>query len=1374
MSDHINPVKVSVCIASYNYDQYIGEAIESVFAQTYENWELIVIDDASTDNSVSIISKLQQRYPDKVIFIPLAENQGVCQTFNQAYARAQGEFIAILGADDRMLPQRLEKQVAYLQEHSGVGVICSDVNTIDESGQGVISASVFSQPIIDLRSQLLEGNFLNAPSAMFRQCILTEVGFLNPVLDYVQDFDHWLRILEHYDIERLPARLTEYRIHGKNLSLQATGENAYASRYETAMVIFNAIKRRDRRINKDLLTQQQIIDEKLFLANAAKKAEYKFLNSFKYALNIVYGLVLDILMLDPKHQQAKKLLNTVYSAFGDEPRSLGNKPITDNEFNLFEQEDKESRSLYQIVVDTYEQTGASLSKIIKGMLKQEEKLITAQIRRDQKVNGNVDQTNLISSTEIRNYFCVNLVSHLVSQAEIKTDYQLGKSIPRKIRYELHELLTVALDGDQTLGQIDPVVQALKEQIRELLENDLYQTWIRKHELREIDAEIIAEQMMLKWQRHPVLHCVLFLLPGEGSLLADTIDSLATQLYSKWHLTVIAETECPDPIFDQVENLHWEVLDNNTLPYDLLNQAINSLDAEWTAFIEPGTRFEIHALAKIAEYTNLYPNWSFIYTDDDQVNSIGDRSSPRFKPDLNLDLLRSSPYIDVGWMRTKELVSMSGIRQLAGAENYDVVLRWLDSYGESVIGHIADVLIHRPKESNRLFDASAGMVALQQHLDRNEIKASIHQGYLDNSYRVEYLHADTPKVSIIIPTKDKLEYLQPCIESLLGKTTYPDFEVMVIDNQSTDPDTLAYYDLLAEQYPEKVTICFYDKPFNFAAMNNFAAQKATGDYLLLLNNDTEIIQGEWLSRMMSYGQRNDVGIVGVRLVYPTTGKVQHVGIVLGINQAAEHPYNGLLGLKDIGHMGRAQLDQNYSAVTAATLLIKKSIYQQVDGMDAEHFSVLYNDVDMCLRVGELGYKIVWTPYVTLVHHGSTSVSELNHESFYTDFQAVSNNKIRAIKEQKMLSERWLARLANDPAYNKNLTLVETDFTVEVNGLQNWDVNVHTRLRCFAKPISGGSGYFRVKQPFNMLSQQGLALCEVGESHLSTTEIARMKPDTYVFQNAIKVEEMDKIHLFSELHPDLFTIFSIDDLIHDLPEKSSRYRSLKASYRDAKTRIRKVLKYCDRLIVTTQPLADLCADMIDDICIVPNYLEGAIWSDLNSKRGQAGKPRVGWAGAQQHKGDLEIIADVVRETADKIDWIFMGMYPENLKPFIKEFHDFVPIDEYPEKLASLNLDLAVAPLEQHPFNVSKSNLRILEYGILGWPVICTDIYPYRSYDAPVTRVINEKQAWIDAIEHALSSPTTLQNAGDKLRQWVLDNFMLEDHIQEWEMALKSQSK
>lgn len=968
----------------------------------------------------------------------------------------------------------------------------------------------------------------------------------------------------------------------------------------------------------------------------------------------------------------------------------------------------------------------------------------------------------------RQAILLQVVEYLILKAIRDTDYRIGKCLGSRGRRELYQTLLLINDTFED-GQQPPAMTAAKTQIRQLIEHDEYQTWIRKHEMREVDAEVLAERMMLHWLQQPVMHCFMFMLPGEENLLADTIDSLAGQLLKSWHLTVIAGSPAPDPVFEQVDFLHWRMLEQDEDPYQALNQEIGREPEHWVSFIEPGMQYSAHSLAKFADAINLKPACSFFYSDDDRVDESGLRSYPRFKPDFNLDLLRSSPYIGNSWVPAAHLMQLGGFRGLPGAENYDLALRWFESFAESAFYHVTDVLMHKSTQVDRPFDAKAGEQALKQHFERQGLAVEITPGYVDNSYRILYQHDSQPRVTIIIPTKDKLEFLQPCVESLLDKTRYDNYEVLVVDNQSCEPDTLAYYEQLSERYPDRVRVLFYDKPFNFSDMNNWAAEQATGEYLLLLNNDTEVVQPDWLERMMLHGRRKDVGIVGARLLFPGTGRVQHVGVVLGMATVADHPYDNLLCLNDSSHMERARLDQNLSAVTAAVMLVKKSLYQELRGMDADNLAVLFNDVDLCLRAGELGYRIVYTPHAMVVHHGSASIAEKNDLKFYFDWQAYANKALRTRMEQRYMFQRWLPKLAADPSYNPNLSLRYRHYAIEIEAPLNWDKDTHLRLRVYGVPIRGGSGVYRMKQPFSALSQAGMAMCEFGDRHLSLSELARLQPDTVVFQNGISDSDIETMQIYREFLPDTQITFLLDDLLHDLPEKSSQYKKMKAAFRDARSRLRRALSQCDRLIVSTQPLADMCEDMIDNIEIVPNRLQKAIWRGLQSQRQQSDKPRVGWAGAQQHQGDLEIIIDVVKETAEEVDWIFFGMCPDEIKPFIKEEHGFVEIEAYPEKLASLNLDLAVAPLEDHDFNIAKSNLRLLEYGMLGWPVVCSDIFPYQTNDAPVVRVANNKSAWLAAIRQILADPSALQQAGDALKAWVQQHYLLEDHLDEWFSAL-----
>jgi glycosyltransferase involved in cell wall biosynthesis len=265
------------------------------------------------------------------------------------------------------------------------------------------------------------------------------------------------------------------------------------------------------------------------------------------------------------------------------------------------------------------------------------------------------------------------------------------------------------------------------------------------------------------------------------------------------------------------------------------------------------------------------------------------------------------------------------------------------------------------------------------------------------------------------------------------------------------------------------------------------------------------------------------------------------------------------------------------------------------------------------------------------------------------------------------------------------------------------------------------------------------------------------------NTIYEGYMDAIERYKKLN-DVFIAFGQDDLIFDLPAKNPFSKTV---YKDAKKRLRRCLKAADRLVVTTAPLADALRGMAEDIRVVPNYLDEEIWGGLVSQRAVADKPRVGWAGALQHGGDLELLTEVVRQTADEVDWVFFGMCPAALRPYVKESHNPIEFARYPEKLASLNLDLAVAPLEHNRFNECKSNLRLLEYGVLGWPVVASDIAPYR--DAPVCRVPNQPRAWINAIRERIHNLDAARREGDELRSWVRGNWMLQQHLGEWLAAL-----
>ncbi|PCH64133.1 MAG: glycosyl transferase [Gammaproteobacteria bacterium] len=915
------------------------------------------------------------------------------------------------------------------------------------------------------------------------------------------------------------------------------------------------------------------------------------------------------------------------------------------------------------------------------------------------------------------------------------------------------------------GYDDEILAQGGSDSKSISDHSHYERWLDIHSLTENQAQLMAERMTLKWQRSPLFALFVYVTERDIANLPATLESLSQQLYKNYSLTVISDLSSQQDKFEGHIISNW--IQSDDIQFDL-NNAIMSSKADWIGLIEAGDSIACQGLFSLADYDNLKgDDWQLIYTDEDYINSDGERHSPLFKPDINLDYLHSYPYIGHFCVLRKEhLIALGGYQSIANCCNEDLVLRTIEQFDESVIGHIADVLAHRKDYGDndplQNIDEHEWRAIVSNHMERKNIDALVTEGCLPKTNRVIYQYSGKPLVSVIIPTKNRPDLIEPCVTSLFEVTEYENFEVIIVDNGSDLEDIFYYYEQWQQRYGDRIRIIEYDKPFNFSAMNNLAAERAKGEYLVLLNNDTEIINGAWMERMLSHACRPDVGVVGARLLYPG-GKLQHAGVIMGLGGSAAHPGSGD-DFKKSGYMGRYQVDQNFAAVTAACFMTPRNVYQAVNGFDEDVFKILFNDVDYCLKVRKKGYRITWTPYATLVHKHSASLKEKTSDTAEIE---------RTVAEFDNVFDRWGSIISADPAYNKNLSLQDCTYSIDTSYSPAWNNDFSMRPKVFAIPQDYfGCGNYRIHGPLNALSDASIAEVFVGPQQSayksvgsvpSATDILRMNPDSVFIQASLSdclIHYMEQYKRRTHIP----FVTDIDDLKTDLPDKNCSKRFVA---KDVRSRLRKFLSYFDRLTVSTEPLAKAYKNLIDDVAVVPNRIDNTLWGDLLPQRRTSNKPRVGWVGAQQHHGDLEIIIDVVKQTAHEIDWIFMGMCLEELKPYIKEEHQFVSFMDYPEKMASLNLDLAVAPLEMHAFNEAKSNLRILEYGALGWPVVCTDIYPYQN--APVKRVNNTTEEWLVAIRERIYDLDSAAKEGDELKNWVLKHWILQDHLDEWMVNL-----
>ena len=846
---------------------------------------------------------------------------------------------------------------------------------------------------------------------------------------------------------------------------------------------------------------------------------------------------------------------------------------------------------------------------------------------------------------------------------------------------------------------------------------------------------------------PTIRIIVLDEAGDHDALQRTFDSLAQDPILQQHLQVTAITPLKQPGIDHVVAPH-HVAPGPDGALATINDVLASADFDWFILVRAGDRFTVGGLGIVTQELISAPGMRAVYADEIMTNDSGQLSA-MLRPGLNLDLLLSMPSSMAShWLYRRDVVVTAGGFDPAFAESpeYDLLLRLIDAGGLEGLGHVDEPLLLVPAAEIRTKQPEID--ALQRHLRSRGYKDSQVTPTLPGCYRVTYGHPAKPGVSIIVPTRNHLSRLRRCLESLLERTSYRNYEILVVDNESTDHDARAWLDGVEAMDSAQMRVLRFAGAYNHAAMLNHGAKHARGDYLLLLDPDTAIVKDDWLEAMLNHAQRPEVGIVGAKLLH-NDGRIQHAGMLLGLRDVAGTPF---IDLKhdDPGYMLRLQVDQNYSAVSGACLMVRREVFEQAGtGLDQATFPQAFFDIDLCLKVRNAGYLVVWTPHAVLMHDPAPDRSSLD--------QAGLDG------ERTAMLERWLPLLARDPAYNQNLTLAGGGHQVDTGNTFNW-----RPLRWRPLPVAMamaadqfGCGRYRIIEPVRAMNESGVAEAHCVDRYHSPLEIERISPDVIVLQRQMfkeKIEPLKKVGRFTRT----FKVAELDDYLPNLPRKSAHSGALP---KDILKTIRESLKFVDRFVVSTPALAEAFAGMHADIRVVENHLPPHWWANLQGKRRDGKRPRVGWGGGAGHRGDLELVADVVQALAGEVDWVFFGMCPDKLRPYVREFHPGVAIDQYPARLAGLDLDLAIAPLEDNLFNQCKSNLRLLEYGACGFPVVCSDVRPYQC-DLPVTRVKPRFRDWVDAIRMHTSDLDAAARAGQALRATVHRDWMLDEaHARFW---------
>ena len=555
----------------------------------------------------------------------------------------------------------------------------------------------------------------------------------------------------------------------------------------------------------------------------------------------------------------------------------------------------------------------------------------------------------------------------------------------------------------------------------------YGPWFEKH---KPSAEELERQRKKKWKNPPLISVAVPAYRTPPGFLEQMILSVKEQTYPHWELCIVNASRGEDGM-EQVlgryaggdERIRVKNLEENLGIAGNTNEALVMARGEFVGLLDHDDLLAPQALFRIAEALTADPQADAVYTDEDKVTTdLSEHFQPHFKPDFNLDLLRSNNYITHFFVVRTRLAREAGgfRREFDGAQDYDFIFRCTEE-AKKVL-HVPEVLYHwrthkastADNPASKMYAFEAGKRAIEAHLARCGQEGTVSLRKDLGFYRVEYPVQGEPLVSILIPNRDQKETLEKCLNSIWEKSTYKNYEILIVENNSSSPEIFNYYREI-EKRPG-VRILTWKEGFNYSAINNFGEKSAAGDYLLFLNNDVEVINPGWIEELLGNCQRKEVGIVGAKLYYPDD-TIQHAGTVIGIGGIAGHAFLNMPRSRT-GYLHKASLQMDLSAVTAACMMMKRQVFKQLGGFE-ERLSVAFNDVDLCLRTEQAGYLVVYNPEVELYHYESKSRGAEDSEE-----------KVRRFQEEiEFMRCRWMDLLKKgDPYYNRNLTLSKWNYSL----------------------------------------------------------------------------------------------------------------------------------------------------------------------------------------------------------------------------------------------------------------------------------------------------------------------------------------------------------
>lgn len=943
--------KVSIIVRSMDRPS-LAATLDSIAHQTHADIEVLVVAACGTGHR------------------PLSEHQGNrdirlvtqhrplhrAEAANCGLEAASGQFLMFLDDDDTIDPDHVARLVETLTATTAsVCAVHTGVRVQGAAGEHPGFSTPFN------RFAMLASNSIPIHAVLFKQSVVTHGARFDPQFDRYEDWDFWLQLSELGDFVYLPGTSATYYQHTAN---SGTAEDLPFFSKDFQAIYAKWWPRLSPNVRAQLMHHIWENHQKMDILESQKDELLTSLGELKL-----------------QQEDVEKTRLTLQ------------KNLENAKAEAAEERVRMQEAIRQC--ETAQQELQALKVTLQEVLQSRSWKLTAPLR------------TFVSR--------ILLVRRIWSRLVLIAPHHGGWiSLARKgLRYVKSNGWRHTLNRLRYTGTASPKAMQLD-----------YNHWMQLHDT-PIPTDDVAS--ILGRIQHPLISFVMPTYNSKPVWLRAAVESIQKQSYPHWELCISddaspsAETrQCLEGLAQEDPRIkvHYRRVNGHISASS--NDALALASGAYIALVDHDDLLHPDALLHVAQAIHKHPSAGIIYSDEDKVSADGSqRFAPYFKSDWNRDLFLSHNLIShLGVYKTELLRSIGGFRiGFEGSQDHDLALRAIEQLDDTQIVHIPKVLYHwRSHEEStassgnaKSYAIQAGVKAIQEHLDRTGARATASIDPTTGShYRVRYeLPESAPLVSLILPSRDAAHLINTCVLSLLTQTDYPNFELIFVDNNTQDPEALKAIEQLA--LDPRVKVVRDPRPFNYSALCNFGVQHARGEVLALVNNDVEVISKDWLREMVSIALQPGVGAVGARLWYPND-TLQHGGVILGFGGVANHAHLGLpKGVP--GYFGRAMTLQSFSAVTGACLVVKRAIYDAVEGLDEVNLPVAFNDIDFCIRIKMAGYRNVWTPYAELYHHESaTRGADLSPEK-----------RARFEREVNYMQETWDFLLQADPCYNPNLAL-----------------------------------------------------------------------------------------------------------------------------------------------------------------------------------------------------------------------------------------------------------------------------------------------------------------------------------------------------------------